>query len=712
MTIRRIKTVYVKELVDILRDHRTLIAMIVVPIVLYPLLMLGSIQAVSTQAEQAEQERPVVGFERERDWTDVVMPLLLEDRDHLEQMRRDAVARGATEEELAQIPKPLIDVEAKATAQLKDAILQREVQCGIIVEDDGRGDGSMTDQIFIRLLYQPDDLRSDIAAGRLQDAFERVARYRVDRRLARVQLERAMIEPIVVSEEHLITSGSVLGMILPFILILMTITGAIYPAIDLTAGERERGTLETLMVCPVPVVDLIVGKFLVVTTIAMMGATLNLASVTATVYFGGFTEALDIDTTDNGGGFPFGALPVILFSLVPFAILMSAIMIAVCGCARTFKEAQNYITPVILAVLVPAGIAALPGSRLEGVMMVMPVGNMVLLTRELLSGVTISASTFTWVLLSTSLYAAVAVALSVHLFGKESVVFADSLSLRALLNRRLIRPAHYPSLVSAALYVAILFPIWFYVQSSLQLGGDVDFGRVLRSTAVLMPIFFVALPLGMLIYWKIDIRTTFKLALPKGRYLLAAIIIGLTAWVPVHELFVFQEHYIASPPALSQMDQALGAALKAMPVALVFLVMAVVPALSEELLFRGFLLSGLGRSMRKWTAIVVVGCIFGVYHFFLFKFATTALLGIVLGWLCWQSRSIWPAVVAHALHNGLAVGFVIWPEWQTQIGITGDDPWAHLPVTVIVPACGLFVAGLLLSRSAAYNEPETPAGYT
>ena len=73
---------------------------------------------------------------------------------------------------------------------------------------------------------------------------------------------------------------------------------------------------------------------------------------------------LNVSTADGGNGFPFWALPVVLLCLIPLAVLMSAIMIAVCSCARTFKEAQNYVLPVILAALFPGGIAALPGSRL------------------------------------------------------------------------------------------------------------------------------------------------------------------------------------------------------------------------------------------------------------------------------------------------------------------------------------------------------------
>ena len=125
----------------------------------------------------------------------------------------------------------------------------------------------------------------------------------------------------------------------------------------------------------------------------------------------------------------------ILVALIPFAVFMSAIMIAVCSFARTFKEAQNYVTPVILAVLVPGGIAAFPATRLEGVMLVLPVGNMVALAKELLLGAAVPVWQMAIVIVSTSLYAAAAIAAAANIFGKESVVFADAGSWRGTFAR-------------------------------------------------------------------------------------------------------------------------------------------------------------------------------------------------------------------------------------------------------------------------------------
>lgn len=702
MNIRRAKTVYVKELIDILRDRRTLIAMVLVPIVLYPLLMLGGIQAVSTQFVDAGDEKIIIGFERKSEWDDVLSRILVEERFVLTRQRATAIARDAPRSELEGIPLPLADrLDPRLTPDLRTAIRRRTVQCGIVVDHVERF-GTLTERVSVRILYQPEAVYSEAAAHRLREALERVAEARVINRLARLDVDIRTIEPITIAEDHLTTSGSILGLVLPLILVLMTITGAIYPALDLTAGERERGTLESLMVCPVPTIDLVVGKFLVVTTIAIIGAGLNLASVTATVYFGGFDEAIG---GGDEGGFPFRVLPVVLLSLVPFAVFMSAIMIAVGSCARTFKEAQNYIAPVILAVLIPGGIAALPAAKLTGIMSVTPVANMVLLTRELLSGASVAPTAFFWVLLSTSMYAAVAVAIAVHMFGRESVVFADSVSLGALFRRRLFKPSLYPSLAASGLYAAALFPAWFYVQGSLQMAGGDDASSVIFGSAMLMPVLFVVVPLVVLRYWKIGVGATMVAHMPRVRHVVAAVAIGLTAWVPAHELFIFQNTYIGAPPALEEMNKAIHAALESMPLMTAILVIAIVPAICEELFFRGFLLSGLRTSFRPWPAIVWSACVFGAFHFLIFKFAMTACLGILLGWLCWRSRSIWPGVLAHALHNGVTLVGTLEPAWQRRLGIEGDDPWAHLPPTVIVVAGALFLFGVVLVATSGRGSP-------
>jgi len=712
---RRIRTIYGKELIDILRDRRTLIAMILVPIVLYPLLMLGSIQAVSYQTASLEDETFVIGVSREVD------PETGIGSDRQRDMLTALLRRGVTaweyhrsqldpeSEEAAEYPStPLIERvkinDSFASAEeLEQAVRDRKVHIGVIFEDDHLGTDAR-EQVRIDVKTDLKEVRSVFAERRFNDMVAQIETQLVERRKRSLGLPANFDQPFNVTTTDLSAPSSILGQILPLILVLMTITGAIYPAIDLTAGERERGTLESLMASPVPVIDLIVGKFLVVTTVAIMGATLNLASVSATVYFGGFDQVI----ASTGGRMPLATMAFILLCLIPFAILMSAIMIAVCSYARSFKEAQNYVTPVILAVLIPGGIAALPTTRLEGIMLVMPVGNMVLLARDLLLGGTVPMWHVLMVVLSTTLYAGAAVAVAANVFGKESVVFADAGSWKTTFARALIKPATTPSISMGLIVVALLFPLWFFVQSALSPEPDEVATGLLVASGWLMPVLFVLMPIAILGYWKVNIARTFALHMPSPRYMLAAVLIGISAWVPAHELNVLQQGLFGMPQAVMESAEAMAEAIGALPPVTVFVLIAIIPAISEELLFRGFLLSSLRGSARKWTAIVISAAVFGVFHFFLFKFAVTASLGVVLAYLCWQSRSILPAIVAHFLHNAIGATTVINPNWPTWIGLNAESEWVHFPIQVLILGSAVFVIGLLVASrtpTSAIGQP-------
>lgn len=756
----RITTIYRKELIDILRDHRTLIAMIVVPIVLYPLLMLGSVQAVSFQAETLRVEAitmGVVGDEQRKMLSALIrMDAEILSRESTDDFGGDAQPSGPdaggqkllrpdaddppgiARDKPASPARMLIDEKVavfESREQLEQAIHARQVPIGVLLLDESGdllkefptpGDAGFqrfapdiapdAEFLDVQILADFEEPRGMAASSRLRTFFDRLNQRQ---REARDYADPYRIQPVDMS-----SPASVLGAVLPLILILMTITGAIYPAIDLTAGERERGTLESLMACPVPVIDLIVGKFLVVTTVAVMGAALNLASVTATVYFGGFGELI----AQEGGRLPIGTMVFILLALIPFAVFMSAIMMAVCSYARTFKEAQNYVTPVILAVLIPGGIAAFPATRLEGVMLVMPVGNMVALAKELLLGSTVSIWDTAIVLLSTCLYAGAAITAAAAIFGKESVVFADAGSYRGTFRRSQRRWEGSPSVTMGLLLVALLFPAWFFLQANLSPGpaGEAGFNRampggdvrpLLHATAWLMPLLFIALPLGVMWFWKVNPTRGFSLRMPEARYLLAAVLIGVSAWAPAHEINVLQQKLLGTPAPVVESARLLTESIALMSPLLVILILAVVPAISEELLFRGFLLNALGfggrnsqesgnGDGRKWAAIIASSVVFAVFHFFLFKLPVTFALGVILAFLCWQSRSIVPAILAHFLHNATGVLLVLRPQWFGWLG-SGEKPesesWAHLPAPVVIAAMGLLLAGIVVA-SRAWNR--------
>lgn len=709
---RRVLKVYTKELKDILRDRRALAAMIVVPLVLYPLLMLGSVQAISATVPGAKPQSVLIGVET--GLQALAENIVESDRRWLENQRARETADAPSDADSAPPPtgsEPgTQNINASFTKVAADkmeaAVRGRLIHAGLIFQQMEMQNPNL-DQWTVEIIYDPEEVKSQSAARWLQGVLERSSVREVERRMTEVYLvPLRALEPIVVNERRVSSPGSILSLIVPLILVLMTITGAIYPAIDLTAGERERGTLETLMVCPVPTFELIVGKFLVVTTVAVAGAALNLGSVSATVYFGGLEQVLHGQS--DGGGFPFSAVPVILLSLVPFAILFSAVMMAVCSFARTFKEAQNYITPVILSTLIPGGIAALPTSELDGVFTVIPVANMVLLTRELLLGSAVPLATLAWVLASTTLYAGAAVAVAARVYGVESVVFADSGSMRASLSRRVLRPSAVPSAAVGILLMALLFPVWYFMQIHIQTTYSESLAGAVRASAAAMPLFFVVVPLAVMAYRKINVVHTLRLMLPSIPHLVGGIVLGLALWVPAAEISALQTHWFGAPAELAAKNEALLGSVRALPWWQVIVYIGVVPGICEELAFRGFLLSSLGACMRKWTAIIITAGVFAVFHFFFFKIPVTAALGIVLGYVCWQSRSILPGVIAHTMHNSILMLLAVDPDVATRIGLNTTDPAAHLPVSILVPglaAVGIGLALLTVPRRGDRTPP-------
>jgi ABC-2 type transport system permease protein/sodium transport system permease protein len=702
-----IRTIYNKELLETLRDRRTLLAMVVVPVVLYPVLIIGGLQLAHVQAGAERAETLTVAVPTE--WSAGQLRLVLS-RVAAERRR----IAGDDDDALKSVPGV---IEPMVVSDVRGAVEREEVHAGLLGLPGPTDIASTNTPPVVQVVVNHASDRSREAGARLRQLLVEFREARVRDLLAQTPLGRAGTFDI--ATENRAAPDAVLRWVLakiaPVILILMTITGAIYPAIDLTAGERERGTLETLMVCPVPILTLIVGKFLVVTTVALLSAFLNLASIGVTLYFVG-VEALIAEPAAAGAGTGFtaasgaalfGVFATILLLMIPFAVLSSAVLLVVCSFARTFKEAQNYVAPVILAALIPCFVGALPGSKLAGPIIVVPVANMVLLTRELLLG-HFDFVAVLLVLLSTCLYAAAAVALATRLFGQEAVVFSDAMSLRSVLDRRLLRPRSVPTAAVAFVVVALTFPANFYIQSGLQRNaGESGAVRALVLTGVTLFVLMGLVPFCASLYFKIGLTRTFRMRLPAGRYWLAAILIGLSGWVPAHEILVVQSGVLPMPEVIVQQQEQLTEAIDTMSPVLMLLIFAIIPGICEELFFRGFLLSSLSVSARRVSAVVITAAVFAVFHVMIWRFAVTFVLGLLLGALCWQSRSILPGIVAHVMHNGLAVLTQKFPAIPEAMGIGDIQSATHLPWTYVAGGAVILTLACLLMRERAV--PKVPS---
>lgn len=695
----RINTIWRKELIDTLRDRRTVVAMVLVPMVLYPALILGSLQGFEVQRSQMLREEYFVGVQNEeaRAWlrrlidTDAVRqsPAASGPAEALiEQSKADPSppapgGRRRTETVRAGVRQKPPEYKLFVVPDVPQGVVDGRLHVGVLLDGppptpEGRGSTA------VQLVFDESEIRSEIASAGLQGILERAANRMVLDRLRTVDLAPQFIQPITLSDRNVASAermaGSALGQIVPLILIMMTITGAIYPAIDLTAGERERGTLETLMVAPVPTFELITGKFIVVTAIGMLSAVLNLVSIGGTVYLGGLGELL---TQGQNFVFPLSALPWILILLLPLAVMFSAMLLAVCSFARSFKEAQNYVVPVMIAAMIPGVVGVLPGTRLEGPIMVMPVANIVVLTRDLFMG-RFDLHAILWVLLSTCLYAGAAIAIAARLFGQEAVLFSDAGSIKTMFQRRFFKPAAAPSAAAALLLLAIFYTLNFYIQGSI--GSRFGLGLPYLAAVALTLVTLLGLgPLCAAIYLRLRVPTTFALAPPRAGGVVAALCFGCSTWILGLSWATIQKRWFPPDPLLTQQLEQFAAALDGVPLWTLLFLMALVPAVVEEWFFRGFVVSGLRSAVGKGAAVLIAALAFGLYHYMAQKLVITTVMGLLLGLLAVQYRSIWPPMLAHFLNNafgvlaGRADGLAPWlRQWgfETAGGEAPAAAWA------------------------------------
>jgi len=396
--MRNVNIVWRKELLDIIRDKRTLISMIVVPILLMPVLMLGvgAITALSIQ-EMEEQEYHValVGTDIDPDFMDILNNL---DKTNL---------------------IPMDTNEEAAITMLESGDIQ-----GIVIfpQENRIEEGSRE---TVRILVREDKETSAIAMKRVVKKFEAYQETITAQMLKEINAPEFILEPFVISEENIATdeemAAYVLAGFLPYMLILMALSGAMYPAIDLTAGEKERGTLETLLASPASRLEIVLGKFLTVMLTSMVSAILSLTSLV-----GGLVIGVPILSAQFGAdiniSFDMTNILVSLLMLIPLSALFAALLITICSFAKSVREAQTYVQPLVFLVILPAMMSMMPGSEPSVQDAWLPVVNVSLVLKDILTG-TLNPVTLGNTLLSTAIYAMLAIGLTVKVFQRENVLF-------------------------------------------------------------------------------------------------------------------------------------------------------------------------------------------------------------------------------------------------------------------------------------------------
>ncbi len=404
MNWSHILTVYLKELRDSLRDRRTIISMIVIPTFLMPAIMFGAGFVMSKVVRQAQAEATSLVILGGADSPGVVAAL-----------RAD----------------PKFRVVESAT-DYRTMISEKQVRVAVEIPEGFEASLAGGEGKTVMLYHYQGEMKSGMGVGEVERFFRNLREKTVENRLAARGLPPDLVQPFVIRQQNVAppakVGGNIIGGMVPYIIIILCFTGAMYPAIDLTAGEKERGTMETLLCSPVHRVNIVMGKFLMVITASIATVVLTLASTATSILLAG---SLFIGKGGAGGGGGGGGfVPVIdpagivgVFAMIaPVAVLFAALLLTISLAAKSYKEAQSYVSPLIIVVLMPAMMGMLPGIELSVKTALIPIMNVSLACKEMLSGV------WNWGYLalifgSTAACAALAIALCVHMFNRESVLF-------------------------------------------------------------------------------------------------------------------------------------------------------------------------------------------------------------------------------------------------------------------------------------------------
>ena len=249
-------------------------------------------------------------------------------------------------------------------------------------------------------------------------------------RLELLNLDENYVNPITINEEDLTTeeesAGSIFGALLALFFVMYVISGSMYPAIDLGAGEKERGTMETLISTNISSVDIIIGKMLSVTSSAILTATFSMLGFAIPILI------IFLFYADSVNEYLFGLLsaivnPVALIGvfvlIIPLSVFMGAFLLAISVYAKTPKEAGLLLGNVLIVFIIPCYVPLInPGLELDFIGALIPCYNLALITNNLIAG-TVDWFLYSVALLSTIVYCIVAIYITYIMFDDENVIF-------------------------------------------------------------------------------------------------------------------------------------------------------------------------------------------------------------------------------------------------------------------------------------------------
>ena len=631
------KLIFFREVRDQLRDRRTLFMILVLPIILYPALGLGLFQLTLSFGKQQR----TVGIVGKGDLP-ATPPLLAADgktfAESLASKGRTGAIHTIVDDNLSRkdIKEGRVDAILEIPPGMKERLAKGE-------------------QVPVRILFSGTNDRSEMARTILRNIVLTWSEEIVDERVKEAGYPTSFAEPISIADgvEDVSTgsgrSGTAWSRMFPFLLVMMALTGAFYPAVDLCAGEKERGTMETLLISPASRGEIVLGKFLTIFLFSIITTIVNLTSMGIT--FAQTAQMIPSNAQDAMAGIfspPSLASVFWMFILMlPMSAFFSALCMALAIFARSTKEGQYYLMPLFLVVTPLVFVTLAPGVELTPIYSLIPVTNVALLLKTfMLNQYETAAIYFIPVLAPTLLYGFLALRYAADQFNREDVLFreAERFDIRQWAIRLFTEKPTMTTFRQAwCFFIAYMIFRWYSSGWWTSLSA---------TTIVSSQVVTLLLP-ALAFAFLLTSKPTESLGLRQPA--IVPTIASLLLILAIHPLAIVAGALLEKwmPVENPEGLQHAVSILIDRPLWQTLLLVAVLPAVTEELVFRGIILGGLLQRYRPPLAILVSSVLFGASHMIPQQMILTTFVGIVLGIIATRAGSVLASIGAHALHNGI-----------------------------------------------------------
>ena len=734
MNWTNVKRIFNREIRDQLRDRRTLFTTLILPLMMYPILGLLMLQIAQFVSETSSKVQ-VIGWGAIAD-----LPVLFDNNkftdDHAPAAGKllDLEFYEGGEQSTSEVyddAKKLVDSDEfdavivfPADLQQYILALRNEVEAredeGSTVEDSQSDDSGLKSAETVlpqgpQIVFSSVDDKSKIARKRIADVLESWQTSIKQTLFQAGNIPLKIADPIAIVDRDTAPEESrtaaLWASIIPMLLLMWTLSGAFYPAVDLCAGEKERGTLETLLCGPAKRIEIVAGKLLTIMTFSFFTSFFNLVSIAFTgVFMIGRMMPEGSPLHEQLGSVPGWSILWSLVVLVPLVAMFSALALSAATFARSSKEGQYYMMPLLILCMPLMMISMIPSVELNLGTSLIPVAGAALLLRNLIESQFSVAIRFAFPVVASSMFCCyLALRWATAQFNSESVLFRESekwdvkLWLLQLLKTPRVAPTAGMA-ISFALFVLILrFFANFLTPDVMTWQGLLLNNSVALILTVGVPAILAAVFLTNNLWDTLNIRRVSAPVLVIA-VLLPFSLQPIISWFGV----VIAEMYPMSPSMLAGLEGMEKMFVDA-PWGWLLLAFAVVPAVFEELAFRGFMLSGLRSETKDWTAIVITAAFFGITHGILQQSLNAGMVGILLGYVAVRTNSIIPTMIIHFLHNGLLVvvgKFSAILEWQQTLQVKYDDVDVYSPLVTVVGTV-ITLALLFMLHRLTVAKPST-----